>query len=99
VRCGPGRELTRLHHFSMLKKTPAGAEAEFTITVKEFATPKDGALVFFVQADKQTNVIEAKLANGRYEPEKTTWVKTVGPETTKRSFYSPASGIPGRFAF
>jgi hypothetical protein len=71
----------------MLKKTQAGAEVEFTITVKEFATPKDGALVFFAQADKQTNVIEAKLANGRYEPAKTTWVKIVGPETTKRSFY------------
>jgi hypothetical protein len=28
----------------MLKKTQAGAEVEFTITVKEFATPKDGAV-------------------------------------------------------
>lgn len=51
----PSEQLARLHHFSMLKKTEAGAEVEFTITVKEFATPKDGALVFFAQADRQTN--------------------------------------------
>jgi hypothetical protein len=51
----PSEQLARLHYFSVLKKTPGGAEIEFTITVKEFATPKDGALVFFAQADKQTN--------------------------------------------
>lgn len=51
----PSEQLARLHHFSMIKKTQAGTEVEFTITVKEFATPKDGALVFFAQADKQTN--------------------------------------------
>ena len=51
----PSEQLARLHQFSLLKKTPSGAEVEFTITVKEFATPKDGALVFFAQADKQTN--------------------------------------------
>lgn len=48
-------QLARLHYFSMLKQAPGGAEVEFTITVKEFATPKDGALVFFAQSDKQTN--------------------------------------------
>ena len=51
----PSEQLARLHYFSMLKKTDAGREVEFTITVKEYATPKDGALVFFAQADKQTN--------------------------------------------
>lgn len=51
----PSEQLARLHHFSMLKRAPSGAEVEFTITVKEFATPKDGALVFFAQSDKQTN--------------------------------------------
>jgi hypothetical protein len=51
----PSEQLARLHYFSMLKKTEAGGEVEFTITVKEYATPKDGALVFFAQADKQTN--------------------------------------------
>ena len=30
-------------------------EVEMTITVKEFFTPKDPALLFFAQADKQTN--------------------------------------------
>jgi hypothetical protein len=48
-------QLARLHYFSMLKQVQGGAEVEFTITVKEFATPKDGALVFFAQSDKQTN--------------------------------------------
>ncbi|MBZ5577663.1 MAG: hypothetical protein LAP40_13965 [Acidobacteriia bacterium] len=51
----PSEELARLHWFSMMKKTQAGGEVEFRITVKEYATPKDGALVFFAQADKQTN--------------------------------------------
>lgn len=51
----PSEQLARLHAFSMMKKTQGGGEVEFTITVKEYATPKDGALVFFAQADKQTN--------------------------------------------
>jgi len=51
----PSEQLARLHYFSMMKKTQSGDEVEFTITVKEFVTPKDGALVFFAQADKQTN--------------------------------------------
>jgi len=50
----PEEQLARLHHFSMMKIQPGG-NVEFTITVKEFFTPKDGALVFFAQADKQTN--------------------------------------------
>ena len=48
-------QLARLHFFSMMKKTEAGGEIEITIRVKEYATPKDGALVFFAQADQQTN--------------------------------------------
>ena len=51
----PSEQLARLHYFSMMKKTQSGGEEEFTITVKEYVTPKDGALVFFAQADKQTN--------------------------------------------
>ena len=51
----PSEQLAKVHTFSMMKKTHSGSEVEFTITVKEFATPKDGALVFFAQADKQTN--------------------------------------------
>lgn len=47
-------ELARLHFFSM-KKVQAGREIEFTITVKEFITPKDPAMLFFAEADKQTN--------------------------------------------
>jgi hypothetical protein len=45
---------TRVHHFSMTKVEP-GREIEMIITVKEFFTPKDPALLFFVEADKQTN--------------------------------------------
>lgn len=51
----PSEQLARVHTFSMVKKSESGTEVELTITVKEFATPKDGALVFFAQADKQTN--------------------------------------------
>ena len=48
-------QLARLHFFSMMKKTEVGGEIEITIRVKEYITPKDGALVFFAQADHQTN--------------------------------------------
>ena len=51
----PSEQLARLHLFSMMKKTQAGGEVEITITVKEFITPKDPAMLFFAQADKQTN--------------------------------------------
>src|SRR5262245_26881102 len=50
----PEEQLARLHFFSMIK-VQDGKEIEFTITVKEFFTPKDPALQFFAQADKQTN--------------------------------------------
>jgi hypothetical protein len=41
--------------FLCVQKLQDEQEVEFTVTVKEFATPKDGAMVFFAQADKQTN--------------------------------------------
>ena len=47
-------QLARLHFFS-ITKVQDGQEIEFTITLKEFVTPKDGAMMFFAQADKQTN--------------------------------------------
>ena len=50
----PAEQLARLHYFSM-KKLQAGGDIDFVITVKEYVTPKDPALVFFAQADKQTN--------------------------------------------
>ena len=50
----PSEQLARLHFFSMLKHQD-GQEIEFTIKVKEFITPKDGAMLFFAEADKQTN--------------------------------------------
>jgi hypothetical protein len=50
----PAEQLARVQFFSM-KKLQAGGDIDFLITVKEYVTPKDPALVFFAQADKQTN--------------------------------------------
>lgn len=50
----PEQQLAKLHHFSMCKRQEGG-DVEFTITVKEFLTPKDPAMGFFAEADKQTN--------------------------------------------
>ena len=50
----PAERLAKLQIFSMKKLEP-GREIEFTITVHEFFTPKDPAMPFFAQADKQTN--------------------------------------------
>lgn len=54
AQSNPNERLARLHYFSM-KKLQDGAEIEMTITVQEFFTPSDPALLFFAQADKQTN--------------------------------------------
>ena len=54
AQVNPSEQLARLHFFS-IKKVQDGREIEFHITVREFATPKDGAMPFFAQADKQTN--------------------------------------------
>ena|SRR2546427_2979276 len=66
----PSDQLARLHFFSIKKKRDAGGEVELTITVKEFVTPADPAMVFFAQTDKQTN---QKVAP--YTP--TGWGKTL----------------------
>jgi len=50
----PSEQLARLHHFSVQKETPSGP-SEFVITVYEYFTPKDPALLFFAQANRQTN--------------------------------------------
>jgi hypothetical protein len=51
----PSEELAQLHLFSF-KKCVSGVEVEFTITVKEFATPPPGQhFKFFAQADKTIN--------------------------------------------
>jgi len=54
AQADPEQQLAKLHHFSMCTKQESG-EVEFTITVKEFLTPKDPAMGFFAQADRQTN--------------------------------------------
>jgi hypothetical protein len=54
AQANPEQQLAKLHHFSMCTKQESG-EVEFTITVKEFLTPKDPAMGYFAQADKQTN--------------------------------------------
>lgn len=50
----PSEELAMLHHFS-IKKSQDGKEVEFLITVKEYAKPNPQSMLFFAQADKQTN--------------------------------------------
>ena len=54
AQANPEQQLARVHHFSMCTKQETG-DVEFTITVKEFLTPRDPAMGFFAQADKQTN--------------------------------------------
>jgi hypothetical protein len=54
AQANPEQQLAKLHHFSMCTKQESG-DVEFTITVKEFLTPKDPAMGFFARADKQTN--------------------------------------------
>jgi hypothetical protein len=50
----PSEQLARIHYFSVMKAHASG-QVEFTITVREYFTPQDPALLFFAQADKQTN--------------------------------------------
>jgi hypothetical protein len=51
----PSEELAQLHFYSF-KKCVSGVEVDFTITVKEFATPPPGQhFKFFAQADKEIN--------------------------------------------
>ena len=50
----PEQQLAKMHHFSMVTRQEGG-EVEFAITVKEYLTPKDPAMAFLAQADKQTN--------------------------------------------
>ena len=50
----PSEQLAQLHFFSMKKRQPDG-DIEFLITVREYVTPTDPAMLFFAEADKQTN--------------------------------------------
>ena len=47
-------QLAKVHLFSMTK-VDQGREIEVLITVKEYCAPKDPAITFFAQADKQMN--------------------------------------------
>jgi hypothetical protein len=50
----PEQQLAKVHLFSMVKRQDGG-DVEFMITVKEYLTPKDPAMGYFAEADKQTN--------------------------------------------
>ncbi len=50
----PAEELAHISYYSM-KKQQDGQSVEFTIRVHEYITPRDPAMLFFAQADKQTN--------------------------------------------
>ncbi len=43
-----------MHFFSIKKRYPGG-EVEFVISVKEYITPREPAMRFFAQTDKETN--------------------------------------------
>lgn len=47
-------KFSQVHYFSMVQPQ-ADREVEFVITVKEYVSPTDPAMVFFAEADKQTN--------------------------------------------
>jgi hypothetical protein len=47
-------KLARVSYFSVMKQQD-GAEIEFLITVREYATPTDRRMHFLALADKQTN--------------------------------------------
>jgi hypothetical protein len=46
--------LAKVHYFSM-QKQQGSDEIEFVITVREYVKPKDPSILFFAQADKETN--------------------------------------------
>ena len=50
----PAERFAQLHYFSMVQKH-GDQQVEFIITVKEYVTPEDPAVIFFATADKQTN--------------------------------------------
>jgi len=54
AQISPSDHLAQLHQFSICKKHAKG-EIEIFITVREYITPKDPELLFFAQADKETN--------------------------------------------
>ena len=50
----PSEELAQLSLFSM-QKLQDGKPVEFRITVREYITPRDPAMIYYAEADKQTN--------------------------------------------
>lgn len=50
----PEERLSKIEYYTVFSHT-SGREVEFRITVHEYVTPKDPAMKFFAQADKQTN--------------------------------------------
>ena len=69
AQISPSDHLAHLHMFSVCKKHARG-EVEMVITVREYITPKDPELLFFAQADKETNQLTAP-----YRP--TGWGRTL----------------------
>ena len=54
LEIGHEGSLARLHYFSVIKKQASG-EIEFQITVRESAKPATPDMLFFAEADKETN--------------------------------------------
>jgi|SRR5580765_3144226 hypothetical protein len=55
IQAEPYELLTQYHYFSIVKRQPSG-DAEFRVTVKEFAVPPPGQRVrFYAESDKPVN--------------------------------------------
>ena len=58
AQISPSDQLAEVSYYSM-KKTSRGQEVEFLITVRHYVTPQDPAMLFYAEADKQTNQSKA----------------------------------------
>lgn len=58
AQSNPKDQLAQLSYYSMRKKAGDG-EVEFLITVRHYVTPSDPAMLFYAEADKQTNQSKA----------------------------------------
>jgi len=51
----PDEEFAQLHFFSLTIPQNGGRKVEFRITVREYAKPNHLNMLFYAEADKQTN--------------------------------------------
>ncbi len=54
VQTEPSEHFCQIQYFAITKRQ-GNSDVEFLITVKEYITPKEPTMIFFAQADKETN--------------------------------------------